>query len=150
MTLFQHLTGRDENNAVWQRDLAICWQKIAGVRQLEGNGNKAEDAYANEMKIVWRLIDKDPMDAGCQRDLAISWEDLGDLQRAEGELKSAEDAYGHGLQIFQQLTSADETMLPGSATSRCVGEKPVAYASPKVTLRAQMKRLQPHVKFLRS
>ena len=66
-------------HAEWQRDLSISHNKIGDVKQAQGDGDGALDAFRASLAIRERLAVQDPRNAGWQRDLVLSVGRIGDV-----------------------------------------------------------------------
>ena len=70
LAIRQGLVKSDPSNAVWQRDLAVVFSKIAHLHRLAGKRDEAIEALEKGKKIVGELIQIAPGNAVWKRDLA--------------------------------------------------------------------------------
>ena len=107
LAIRERLAEADPNNAGWQRDLSVSWNKLGGLRKGQGDLAGALEAYEQDLAIARNLGKADPGNASWQRDLAISWEGVGDVRLSRGEHAEAADAYAQSLAIRQKLAAID-------------------------------------------
>ena len=104
-------TKADPENAEWQRDLSVSYDKVGNVLVAQGQLPDALKAYRDSLAIAERLAKADPGNAGRQRDLSVSYNKVGDVLVAQGQLPDALKAYRDSLAIAERLAKAD----PGNA-----------------------------------
>ncbi len=95
------------DNAGWQRDLSVSYNKVGDVLVAQGQLADALKAYRDSLAIAERLAKDDPQNAGWQRDLSVSYNKVGDVLVAQGQLADALKAYRDSLAIRERLAKAD-------------------------------------------
>src|SRR5579883_3482714 len=106
-SLLQSLLRSDPNNAEWQRDLSVSYNKIGDIRAARGDRDGALKAYEDGLDIRKRLAARDPNNAEWQRDLSVSYDRVGDIRAARGDRDGALKAYEDGLDIRKRLAARD-------------------------------------------
>jgi formylglycine-generating enzyme required for sulfatase activity/tetratricopeptide (TPR) repeat protein len=101
------LATRDPDNAGWQRDLGVIFEKLGEVLQLQGNLAGAQRRYEAGLLIREALVARDPENAGWQRDLSVSFDELGGLLQRQGDLLGAQRYYEASLRIRMALAARD-------------------------------------------
>ncbi len=71
----KQLAARDPNNAEWQRDLSVSYNKIGDISAARGDRDGALKAYKDGLDIRKQLAARDPNNAEWQRDLSVSYND---------------------------------------------------------------------------
>jgi tetratricopeptide (TPR) repeat protein len=99
------LAKADPNNAGWQRDLSVSYNKVGDVLAAQGNLTEALQSFRDGLDIAERLAKADPNNADWQRDLAISNERLGDIYMQRKETNEAKAAFERALAIYDELTA---------------------------------------------
>ena len=107
LAMSERLAKAEPDNADWQRNLSVSYNKIGTVQQAQGDLTKAVQAYRDGLAIQERLAQADPGNAGWQRDLTVSYNKIGDVQQAQGHLPEALQAYRDGLVIRERLAKSD-------------------------------------------
>ena len=94
LAIGDRLAKADPNNAGWQRDLSVSYDKVGDV--LVAQGNLAEALKPSRtVSQSHRLAKADPNNAGWQRDLSVSYNKVGDVLVAQGNLaRSPEELQG--------------------------------------------------------
>jgi tetratricopeptide (TPR) repeat protein len=100
------LTKSDPDNAEWQRDLSVVYERIGDV-QVASNLADALKSYRDSLAIRDRLAKSDPGNADRQRDLSVTYEKVGDVLRAQGDFAGAEKSYRDSLGIRDRLAKSD-------------------------------------------
>ena len=98
----QTLVARDGNNADWQHDLSVSWDKIGDTKFAEHDLPGAIEAYAASLAIRERLVAVNAGNGQWQRDLIASHVKLaraGDDPRGHftKALQTAEAVVGSGM-----------------------------------------------------
>ena len=101
------LAKADPNNAGWQRDLSVSYNRVGDVLVAQGNLAEALASYKDSLAIADRLAKADPNNAGWQRDLSVSYDKVGDVLVAQGNLAEALASYKDSLAIRDRLAKAD-------------------------------------------
>jgi tetratricopeptide (TPR) repeat protein len=101
------LAKADPDNAGWQRDLSVSYDRVGDVLIAQGNLPDALKAFRDSLAMVDRLAKADPDNAGWQRDLSVSYDRVGDVLVAQGNLPAALDAFKASHDIFERLAKAD-------------------------------------------
>ncbi len=107
----QGTTNCYPDNAGWQRDLSVSFDKVGDVLVAQGNLPEALRSFRDGLAISERLAKSDPGNAGWQRDLSVSHNRVGDVLVAQGDLPAALARYRRRLAISERLAEAD----PGNA-----------------------------------
>src|SRR5262249_49368731 len=117
----ERLTKADPNNAGWQRDLSVPYEKVGDVLVAQGGLTGALKSYGDSLAIRDRLTKADPNNAGWQYDLGISNERIGDVQIAQGDVAAALKSYEARRNIISGLAKLDfvQFMRPGQAHPPC-------------------------------
>ncbi|MGC1586894.1 MAG: hypothetical protein WA791_14550, partial [Rhodomicrobium sp.] len=95
------------NNAGWQRDLSVSYNKVGDVLVAQGNLPEALKSFQGSLNIRDRLAKADPNNAGWQRDLSVSYDRVGDVLVAQGNLPEALKSFQGSLDIRDRLAKAD-------------------------------------------
>ena len=82
LAITDRLAKSDPNNAGWQHDLSVSYEKIGEVLVEQGNLPDSLKSYGDGMAITDRLAKSDPGNAGWQRDLSFSFQKIGDVLMA--------------------------------------------------------------------
>ena len=93
------LAKADPNNAGWQRDLSVSYEKVGDVLVAQGNLTGALESYRGSLGIADRLAKADPNNAGWQADLAASHGKLGQLYVRMGDKAEARRMFERGRAI---------------------------------------------------
>jgi tetratricopeptide (TPR) repeat protein len=101
------LAKADRNNAGWQRDLSVSYNKVGDVQVDQGNLTEALQSFRDGLAIRERLAKADPHNTGWQRDLSLSHDRVGDVQKAQGNLTEALQSFRYGFAIAERLAKAD-------------------------------------------
>jgi uncharacterized caspase-like protein len=101
------LAKADPNNAGWQRDLSVSYNKVGDVLVAQGNLPEALKSFQGSLAIRDRLAKADPNNAGWQRDLSVSYNKVGDVLVAQGNLPEALKSFQASLAIADRLAKAD-------------------------------------------
>jgi tetratricopeptide (TPR) repeat protein len=102
------LTKSDPDNADWQRDLSVVYERIGDV-QVASNLEDALKSYLDSLAIRDHFAKSDPGNADWQRDLSVTYEKVGDVLRAKGDFAGAEKSYRDSLAIRDQLAKSDRS-----------------------------------------
>jgi tetratricopeptide (TPR) repeat protein len=105
--LVQDLAARDPNNAEWQRDLSVSYERVGDISAARGDRDGALKTYLDGLEIRKQLAARDPSNAEWQRDLSVSYNKTGDISAARGDRDGALKAYLDGLEIRKQLAARD-------------------------------------------
>jgi len=103
----ERLAKADPNNAGWQRELTVSYNKVGDVLVAQGNLTEALKSFRDGLAIVERLAQADPNNAGWQRDLTVSYNKVGDVLAAQGNLTQALKSFSDVLAIRDRLAKAD-------------------------------------------
>ncbi len=93
----------DRNNAGWQRDLSVSYNKVGDVLVAQGNLPEALKSFRDSLSIRERLAKADPNNAGWQRDLAVSHAKLAGVHLRAGGRDQALAALRQGLAIMERM-----------------------------------------------
>ena len=83
------LAARDPNNAEWQRDLSVSYDRVGDISTARGDRDGALKAYQGRPRDFKQLAARDPNNAEWQRDLSLSYERVGDIKAARGDRDGA-------------------------------------------------------------
>ncbi len=75
----RRLAARDPDNAEWQRDLSVSYDRIGDISAARGDRDGALKAYKDGLEIGKKLAARDPGNAEWQRDLSVSYDRIGDI-----------------------------------------------------------------------
>ena len=89
LAIREGLAKKDPDNAGWQGDLSIGYDRVGNVLSAQGQFDEALKAYLDDRAIMEGLVKKDPDNAEWQRDLAISDEKVGDIARLQQQWPEA-------------------------------------------------------------
>ena len=101
------LAKADPDNAGWQRDLSVSYDRVGDVLVAQGNLPGALKSFEGSLAIADRLAKADPDNAGWQRDLSVSYNKVGDVLVAQGNLPGALKSFEASLAIADRLARAD-------------------------------------------
>ena len=101
--LAARLVTADPSNTLWQRELALSYNKIGEVEVPQGNLPAALSSYQAGFAIFDRLANSDPDNNGRQRDLELSYNSVGDVQLALRNVPAALNSYQAALTIAGRL-----------------------------------------------
>ena len=107
LVVAERLVAANADNALWQNDLSISYERVGNVLVAQGQLADAVKAYRDSLAIRERLAKADPDNAGWQGDLAISYDKVGDVLVAQGQLADALKAHRDSLAIGERLAKAD-------------------------------------------
>ncbi len=103
--LVQALIARDPENAEWQRDLSVSYDRVGDISAARGDRDGALKAYEGGLEIAKRLAATDPANVEWQRDLAISNERLGDMAAEAGNAGEAVAGFERALSVYETLVA---------------------------------------------
>jgi tetratricopeptide (TPR) repeat protein len=107
LAIMERLAKADPNNAGWQRDLMVSYNRVGSVLLAQGNLPEALKSFHDGLAIAERLAKADPNNAGWQRELTVPYIKIGDVLRAQGNLPEALKYFRDGLAIMERLAKAD-------------------------------------------
>ncbi len=114
LAIFQSLDKSDPNNPKTRRLLALVYERLGTMHELEGNIVSARENYLESQAIRQWLAQSAPENTETTRDLAIAHEKIGNVMIAMGNLTAALESRRKSLEIFSQLAKAD----PGNVQAR--------------------------------
>ncbi|HVQ39722.1 MAG TPA: protein kinase, partial [Pyrinomonadaceae bacterium] len=114
LAILQTLDKSDPNNPKTQRLLALVYERIGTMHELQGNIISARDNYLESQTIRQWLATSTPENTEATRDLAIAHEKIGNVMIAMGNLPAALVSRRRSLEIFSQLEKSD----PGNVQAR--------------------------------
>jgi tetratricopeptide (TPR) repeat protein len=79
LAIAEKLAAQDPNNAEWQRDLSVSFNKIGEVQSARGNLDAALEAYQQDLAIAQKLAAQDSSNAEWQRDVWVSMSRLAQV-----------------------------------------------------------------------
>jgi len=103
----ERLAKADLNNAGWQRDISVSYNKIGDVLKEQDNLPEALQFFRDSVVIRERLAQSDPNNAGWQRDLSVSYNRIGGVLEAQGNLPEALKYFQDDLAIAERLARTD-------------------------------------------
>jgi tetratricopeptide (TPR) repeat protein len=144
LAIRERLAKADPNNAGWQRDLSVSYNKVGDVLVAQGNLPEALKSFRYSLAIRERLAKADPTNAGWQHDLQFSVTQIGGLayrfvlaRDFDRALAAADQAtavapdkiwiYGnraHALMFLGRVNEARALYLQYRGEKNAVGEKP--------------------------
>ncbi len=101
------LATADPGSVLWQRELALSYNKIGDVEVPLGNLPAALASYQAGFAIFQRLASAVSGDNDRQRDLELSYNNIGDVQLAQGSLPAALSSYQAALAIADRLAKSN-------------------------------------------
>jgi tetratricopeptide (TPR) repeat protein len=101
--VLERLAQSDPDNAGWQRDLWVSYNKVGDVQMAQGDPQAALKSYSDGLAIIDRLAQSDPGNAGWQRDLSVCYAKLADAYHKLNETAKARDALAAGRAIIGKL-----------------------------------------------
>jgi tetratricopeptide (TPR) repeat protein len=101
------LVAKDRDNAQWQRELALSFNRIGEVLTQSGRHDDALKMFELALEIRQRLADAQPENNDAKRDLAVSHERIGDAQLATDEAEGALRSYRIALSIREALLAGE-------------------------------------------
>jgi tetratricopeptide (TPR) repeat protein len=96
--LVQALAARDPNNAEWQRDLSVSYDRVGDISAARGDRDGALKAYKDGLEIAKALAARDPNNVEWQTDLVVSAWKLASAGAPDAARHIAE-----GLAILKRL-----------------------------------------------
>ena len=121
----ERLLAKDPDNAGWQRDLSVSYNRIGGILEVQGDLSAALIQFAKGLKICESLAAKDPEKPEWQSGLSLSYNRIGAILQAQGDLSAALIQFGKGLKIRENLVARDpdkpEWQSGLGITHRCIG-----------------------------
>jgi tetratricopeptide (TPR) repeat protein len=105
LAIRERLAKADPNNAGWQRDLSLSYEKVGDVLVAQGNLTEALKSHRESLAIRERLAKADPNNASWQRELAIINERLGAVYIKRNETDEAKAAFELALAIYDSVTA---------------------------------------------
>ncbi len=107
LAIARPIAKADANNAGWQRDLSVSYDRVGDVLVAQGNLPEALKSFQGSLNIAGRLAKADANNAGWQRDLSVSYDRVGDVLVAQGNLPEALKSFQGSLNIAGRLAKAD-------------------------------------------
>jgi tetratricopeptide (TPR) repeat protein len=101
--LRERLATSDPDNAGWQRDLSVSFDRVGDVLVAQGNLPEALRSFRAGLAISERLATSDPDNAGWQRDVAVSNGKLATAYRAAEDIQAARAYLAAGRAIMSEL-----------------------------------------------
>jgi tetratricopeptide (TPR) repeat protein len=111
LAIAEKLAKQDAGNAVWQRDLSVCYGRVGDVKSAQGDLAGALKNYRDSLAILEKLAKQDAGNANWQRDLSVYYGRVADVKSAQGDLAGALKSYRDSLAIAEKLAKQD----PGNA-----------------------------------
>ena len=111
LAIREKLVKQDPDNAGWQRDLSVNYDKVGDLQSAQGDLAGALQSYCDSLAISEKLTKQDPANADWQRDLSVSYNKVANVQSAQDDLAGALQSYRDGLAISEKLAKQN----PGNA-----------------------------------
>ena len=143
-SLVQELAARDPNNAEWQRDLSVSYDRVGDISAARGDRDGALLDYQAAFDTSKKLTEKDPNNTLWQEDLARYYYRVGDISAARGDRDGALKAYKDGLDIAKAARRPRSPTTPnGSAISpSAIDQSRRHQQPPEATATAALKAYQ--------
>jgi tetratricopeptide (TPR) repeat protein len=109
--LLQALAADVVGDLAWQHDLAVTYDHLGDVLQVQNRLKEALASYRASAAIGERLVG-DPSYAGRQHDLAVNYIKVGDVDLARGALDEALTSYNASYDLAQRLVATDPGNSP--------------------------------------
>jgi tetratricopeptide (TPR) repeat protein len=107
LSIVERLTAKYPDDAGWQRDLAVSYNRIGGVLEAQGDLSGAMAEFRKTLSIVERLAAQDPDNAGWQRELGVGYNRIGGVLESQGDLSGAMAEFRKTLSIVERLAAQD-------------------------------------------
>jgi tetratricopeptide (TPR) repeat protein len=107
LAIRQRLVDSDKDNAEWQLDLSIDYDRIANLLAAAGKREEALALYQKSLAIRQRLADGDKGNVQLLRALVISFRNVGDMLDGTTRTEDALAAYQQSLANAQELVRSD-------------------------------------------
>jgi tetratricopeptide (TPR) repeat protein len=104
----QRRAAADPDNADWQRDLSLAYDRLGDVAVKAGQLDTARAWFEQSLAISETLAAADPDTADRQRDLTLSYENLGNVAVEVGQLAAARAWFERSLVIRKTLAAKDQ------------------------------------------
>ncbi len=105
LAIREKLVKQDPDNAGWQRDLSVNYDKVGDLQSAQGDLAGALQSYRDGLAISEKLAKQDPGNAGWQGDLAFSyWRTGTTLARSDPQSKKdARTMVENGRDVLREL-----------------------------------------------
>src|SRR5262249_31934925 len=103
LAIREQLAKRDPNNADWQRDFSVGYEKVGDVLRAQGDLAGALKSYQDDLAIAEKLAKQNPNNADWQRGLSVGYEKVGDVLSAQGDLADALKYYRDSAAAAEKL-----------------------------------------------
>jgi tetratricopeptide (TPR) repeat protein len=103
------LLARMPNNARWQHDLAVSYERIGDVQMAEGRREQALESYRMNLAIMEELVASDPGNAEWRRGLPTSLRKIALALEASGRAQEALATIRKSLAAVEALIAANPT-----------------------------------------
>jgi tetratricopeptide (TPR) repeat protein len=107
LEIAKRLAARDPNNAEWQRDLSVSYDRVGDIGAARGDRDGALKAFSDALEIAKRLAARDPEIAEWQRDIAYSYWRVGNMQKQSADTIGMLQSFQDALEICEKLTKKD-------------------------------------------
>jgi tetratricopeptide (TPR) repeat protein len=107
LTISERLAAQHPDNAEWQRDLSVSYNRIGGALESQGNLAGALEDFRKALAITEHLAGQDPDDARWQRNLSVCQGRIGAVLESQGNLAGALEEYRKDLVITERLAAQD-------------------------------------------
>ncbi len=101
--ILEDLLAKSPDNAAWQLDLGVVYQRIGAALVAEGNGGDAIAAFEKARAIHQKLVDANGGNDKAQKNLAADYFNIGRVREDEGKLDDALAAFQRDAAIMQML-----------------------------------------------
>jgi tetratricopeptide (TPR) repeat protein len=107
LTIANLFAEANPDNAGWQRDLSISYDRVGDVLFAQGDLPEALKSFRDGLAIADRLAGADPDNTEWQRHLSVFYNRVGDVLVAQGKLPEALKPFRDNLAIADRLARAD-------------------------------------------
>ena len=107
LAIFDALAKSHAENAVWQSELSIRYDKVGRVQVAQGSLTAALQSYLRCLAIQEDLTKLNPNNTLWQSDLALTYGQLGKVQFAQANLTDALQSYSAEIAIMERLTKTN-------------------------------------------
>jgi tetratricopeptide (TPR) repeat protein len=100
------LTARAAENARWQHDLAVSYERIGDIQLADGRREPALESYRMNLAIMEKLVASDPGNVEWQGGLAATLRNIALVLQASGRAEDALATNRKSLAIVEKLAAA--------------------------------------------
>jgi tetratricopeptide (TPR) repeat protein len=107
VALFHTVVEQNRNDAGLRHDLAVAYNKLGNVHEIQRNFGPARKAFEQSFAIFQSMAERDPSNPARQRDLSVAYSRIGGMFQAQHRLPEAQEAFNRDLAISQGLVEKD-------------------------------------------